>query len=129
MVTQACFLRNYIVYCGYARKELRGASIGRPEQVEKVINRVMELIADFSLDELRELRFELEERVGKLQGACADQPIAEVAGEIHPTLREEWKKCGKPSCQCSTEGKLHGPYLYEYWKQGGRTHSRYLGKK
>jgi hypothetical protein len=76
-----------------------------------------------------ELRFDLEERIEQLKAAGAEGTTGESVSQIHTSVREEWKKCGKPGCQCATEGKLHGPYLYEYWKQGGRTHSRYLGKK
>jgi hypothetical protein len=32
-------------------------------------------------------------------------------------------KCGNPDCQ-----KLHGPYLYVYWKQDKKLKKRYVGK-
>jgi hypothetical protein len=32
--------------------------------------------------------------------------------------------CGKANCHSCP----HGPYLYEYWKEGGKVHKRYLGK-
>lgn len=44
------------------------------------------------------------------------------------TYRLERVRCGKVSCKCST-GELHGPYWYAYWTEGGRTRSRYVGKK
>lgn len=41
-----------------------------------------------------------------------------ITYELRPTL------CGKPNCR-----KLHGPYWYAYWSQGGRVRSVYIGKK
>lgn len=32
--------------------------------------------------------------------------------------------CGKTGCR-----KLHGPYWYAYWTQGGRVRTVYIGKK
>lgn len=95
--------------------------VTRATQTEKTIRRVMKLVGNFTLDELLDLRFDLEERIEQLRSTKA---------EVEPTitLRQEWKKCGKRGCQCNTEGKLHGPYLYQYWKADGRTRSRYVGK-
>jgi hypothetical protein len=40
------------------------------------------------------------------------------------TFRQEMVKCGKQGCtRCP-----HGPYWYAYWREGGRTRSRYVGK-
>ncbi len=40
------------------------------------------------------------------------------------TFRQEAVKCGKKGCtRCP-----HGPYWYAYWREGGRTRSRYVGK-
>ena len=41
-----------------------------------------------------------------------------VTYELRPVL------CGKPKCS-----KLHGPYWYAYWTQGGRVRTVYIGKK
>ncbi len=41
------------------------------------------------------------------------------------TFRQEMVKCGKKGCtRCP-----HGPYWYAYWREGGRTRSRYVGKQ
>lgn len=40
------------------------------------------------------------------------------------TFRYETVRCGKPNCtRCP-----HGPYWYAYWKENGRTRSRYIGR-
>ena len=44
------------------------------------------------------------------------------------TYRLEEVRCGKKNCHCA-EGRLHGPYWYAYWTEGGRTRSQYVGKK
>jgi len=45
----------------------------------------------------------------------------------HKTYRSEMVRCGKKSCKCAG-GKLHGPYWYAYWTEGGKTKSQYIGK-
>ena len=39
------------------------------------------------------------------------------------TIRQEYVRCGNPDCQ-----KLHGPYLYAYWKQDKKLKKSYVGK-
>lgn len=40
------------------------------------------------------------------------------------TYRQEHVKCGKAGCRSCP----HGPYWYAYWKEEGRTRSRYIGR-
>lgn len=40
------------------------------------------------------------------------------------TYRLERVSCGK-----GCKGCPHGPYWYGYWKEGGKTKSRYIGKR
>lgn len=40
------------------------------------------------------------------------------------TYRQERVYCGK-----GCKGCPHGPYWYAYWKEDGRTHTRYIGKE
>jgi hypothetical protein len=41
------------------------------------------------------------------------------------TFRQEMVRCGKKGCtRCP-----HGPYWYAYWREGGKTRSRYVGKE
>lgn len=44
------------------------------------------------------------------------------------TYRLEGVRCGNENCKCAA-GKLHGPYWYAYWSEGGKTKSQYVGKK
>ena len=46
---------------------------------------------------------------------------AKISGGI--TYRLEKVFCGK-----GCKGCPHGPYWYGYWKEGGRTRSKYIGK-
>ncbi len=39
------------------------------------------------------------------------------------TFRLERVSCGK-----NCKGCPHGPYWYGYWREGGKTHSKYIGK-
>ncbi|NMB85709.1 MAG: hypothetical protein GYA29_05620 [Methanothrix sp.] len=50
----------------------------------------------------------------------------EVVEERHSgsmTYRLERVSCGK-----NCKGCPHGPYWYGYWREGGKTHSKYIGK-
>lgn len=40
------------------------------------------------------------------------------------TYRLEMVSCGKHCKGCP-----HGPYWYGYWKEGGKTRSKYIGKR
>ena len=44
------------------------------------------------------------------------------------THRQEYVRCGKPTCTRCTTGPGHGPYHYAYWREQGQLHKRYLGK-
>ncbi|WP_346293319.1 DUF6788 family protein [Sphaerothrix gracilis] len=37
-------------------------------------------------------------------------------------------KCGKANCKCAA-GDLHGPYWYEFWREGDKVKKRYHGKQ
>jgi len=50
-------------------------------------------------------------------------PTPAAKGKV--TFRQETVRCGKEGCtKCP-----HGPYWYAYWREGGRTRSRYVGKE
>lgn len=43
---------------------------------------------------------------------------------LQVSYRQEHVRCGKPTCRSCP----HGPYWYAYWKEDGRTRSRYIGR-
>ena len=43
------------------------------------------------------------------------------------TERQEYRRCGKSGCTCAT-GPGHGPSVYHYWPEGGKTRREYVGK-
>lgn len=53
------------------------------------------------------------------------QPAADETGLPQGLrYRRQSVNCGKSSCsQCP-----HGPYWYAFWKEGGRTRKRYIGR-
>ena len=87
-----------------------------------------EVLRDLSEKQLEELR-EIDARLNEVlqerragQGAGAPVKMEKQVGSI--TFRYETVRCGKENCsRCP-----HGPYWYAYWKEGGRTRSRYIGR-
>lgn len=63
----------------------------------------------------------------KTIGVATGRQAPEERKALNKTYRLEWVRCGKRSCRC-VEGKLHGPYWYAYWTEGGKTRSQYVGK-
>ena len=61
---------------------------------------------------------------------AAGRPFApiEIKGEMiglrSITYERRHVLCGKPRCR-----KLHGPYWYAFWKQGGRVRTAYIGRE
>ena len=47
-------------------------------------------------------------------------------------IQGEYKKCRNALCECNTNyyepKKIHGPYLYAYWKDKGTLKKKYIGK-
>src|SRR5260370_16175271 len=57
-------------------------------------------------------------------------PAAEPPAGAHLTYSQQYRRCGKADCPACGPGKPgHGPYWYVYWRQDGRLHSRYLGRR
>ena len=54
--------------------------------------------------------------------------MLEALNEPVYTYREEYRRCGKAECHCAT-GPGHGPYVYRYWTEGGKTRREYVGKQ
>jgi hypothetical protein len=57
--------------------------------------------------------------------------VVDVRHTPTATLRLELVNCGKGACKSCGGGSRpsHGPYWYAYWKEDGRTKSRYIGKE
>lgn len=53
----------------------------------------------------------------------AKREILEERHSDSMTFRLERVSCGK-----NCKGCPHGPYWYGYWREGGKTHSKYIGK-
>ena len=41
------------------------------------------------------------------------------------TVCQQWVRCGRPGCRCA-RGRLHGPYFYRFWRDGGRLRKQYV---
>lgn len=76
--------------------------------------------------QLVELDAWLHSLIKSLESAGDQKAMKYTAG--HKTYRSEMVRCGKESCKCA-EGRLHGPYWYAYWTEGGKTKSQYVGKE
>jgi hypothetical protein len=58
-----------------------------------------------------------------LDGEPGPEEVLGRVGKV--TYRQEHVRCGKDSCRSCP----HGPYWYAYWKEDGRTRSRYIGRE
>lgn len=89
--------------------------------------RVKTLLGGLSLDEQEELHAHLQRL---LTPALTEGAVAELSTKDAPTrvtYRAERIRCGKPTCACA-RGKLHGPYVYKCWREGGKARKKYVGK-
>ncbi len=93
--------------------------------------------ADISheLEALRDERARIDTRISELESLLLAEEIEGKEGveEIRPATKggsyvRQMVKCGKPTCRCAKGGKRHGPYWYFYWKEGGKTRCKYIGK-
>ncbi|HWE64484.1 MAG TPA: hypothetical protein VHB98_22445 [Chloroflexota bacterium] len=55
-------------------------------------------------------------------------PAKEIPTGSTVTYSRQFRRRGKPDCPTCRAGG-HGPYWYAYWREGGRRHSLYLGKR
>jgi hypothetical protein len=78
---------------------------------------------------IREIRamdsYDLRRLLMLIRGLLVDDTPGDDAKAGRVTFRQEMVKCGKQGCtRCP-----HGPYWYAYWREDGRTRSRYVGKE
>ncbi|HVL48421.1 MAG TPA: DUF6788 family protein [Candidatus Thermoplasmatota archaeon] len=63
--------------------------------------------------------------------ALADVTVAAARAKTGERVvyRREWVRCGKKGCRCrDSAAARHGPYLYKYWWEKGRTRKAYVGR-
>lgn len=75
----------------------------------------------------------IEEKLSQLVEAEIEvKTPREVVSTVNtPSMVYQLEKvcCGKSSCKkCGGTAYAHGPYWYGYWKEGGKTRSKYIGK-
>ncbi len=77
------------------------------------------------LEELREIDARLQEVLEERRAGHSSAALPRAEKQIGSiTFRYETVRCGKENCtRCP-----HGPYWYAYWKENGRTRSRYIGR-
>ena len=85
-------------------------------------------------DTLRDLRNYVDDLLEYRQQTIEKSDLPENADPVDiekesgkGTLVKEKVKCGDESCHC-VDGELHGPYLYRYYREGGKLKSEYIGK-
>ncbi len=97
------------------------------------LDRTIAAAQSLPLPELRQLDEWLHEHIAIVQAEDIPQaPSRVVVEEVKTptgTYRLELVKCGKAACKRCAKAPAHGPYWYVYWKEAGRTRSRYIGKE
>jgi hypothetical protein len=88
---------------------------------------ILDGLAEEDLPHLLEMRDYLDRLIMDRRRSSGGAPPAEEEnGEkrrASVTYRQEWVRCGKECRSCP-----HGPYWYCYWKEDGKTKTRYIGK-
>ncbi len=86
------------------------------------------------LCEIRDLVQNLIDERNEAEGATVLAAEVQIANSPHKEVLEERKtstityRLEKVSCGKGCRGCPHGPYWYGYWKEGGKTRSKYIGK-
>ena len=87
---------------------------------------ILDELAEEDLPSLIEIRDYLERLISDREespegGASEAETEEKRPGSV--TYRQEWVYCGKECKKCP-----HGPYWYCYWKEDGKTRTKYIGK-
>jgi hypothetical protein len=62
----------------------------------------------------------------RLRVSAYERNMAKTLPKILPgVVCAQWVRCGRPSCRCAG-GRLHGPYHYRFWREGGRLRKAYV---
>ena len=84
----------------------------------------LDQLSDREIQKLREIEERLRRVVQERRSSLPHRAITAEQQFGSHTFRYETVRCGKSNCtRCP-----HGPYWYVYWKEGGRTRSRYVGR-
>ncbi|MDM7939889.1 MAG: hypothetical protein QUS07_06055 [Methanothrix sp.] len=86
------------------------------EQDLPVLYEIRDLVAGLILKKEASLREPSNDQV-------AGREVVEERHSASMTYRLERVSCGK-----NCKGCPHGPYWYGYWREGGKTRSKYIGK-
>lgn len=88
-------------------------------------DQVLGELTEAQRQELRAIDERLQEVLEERRASRSSAPAPRTEKQIGSiTFRYETVRCGKENCsRCP-----HGPYWYAYWKEGGRTRSRYIGR-
>ncbi len=87
---------------------------------------VLDELAEEDLPHLLEIRNYLDRLITNRKVSPEEGASKAETGERRPgsvTYRLEWIYCGKECKKCP-----HGPYWYCYWKEDGKTRTKYIGK-
>jgi len=87
---------------------------------------ILDELAEEDLPDLLEIRDYLDRLIRDREESPDGSAIKAETGGRRPasvTYRQEWVYCGKECKTCP-----HGPYWYCYWKEDGKTRTRYIGK-
>jgi hypothetical protein len=87
--------------------------------------RIIDHLGTLSLAELRKVATATTALISQIESW--QQPNTEIQAR-RKTYRQEYTRCGKATCRCTT-GHEHGPYWFAYWSEQGRTRKEYIGKK
>jgi hypothetical protein len=102
------------------------------------IDKLRAALGQLTLAQAKQLHAELGEMVRAREQHSVEPKSVQAKGrEIVETQRIDERlyqlervRCGKAGCKCAgTDGELHGPYWYAYWREDGRLKSRYVGKR
>jgi hypothetical protein len=92
------------------------------------LREIKDAISELSPRQVRALSEWLLANGGRAREESGDSDLVEERVEGAVTYRLEQVRCGKDNCRCR-RGQEHGPYWYAYWSEGGKTRSKYIGKR
>jgi hypothetical protein len=97
-----------------------------PKNISHILER-LDLQGLFEIRDLLERTISEKEAFSNDKVSSGEESVCrEILEEKHTdamTYRLEKVSCGK-----NCKGCPHGPYWYGYWREGGKTRSKYIGK-